>query len=56
VDYRHIFAGPGVFTQKMKPTGLFHTSYVRGVSLQHWLNFDRNTMFEESTEASPVKP
>jgi pyrimidine-specific ribonucleoside hydrolase len=29
---------------------------VRGVSLQHWLNFDRNTMFEETTEAAPAKP
>ena len=29
---------------------------VRGVSLQHWLNFDRNTMFEETNETAPVKP
>jgi pyrimidine-specific ribonucleoside hydrolase len=29
---------------------------VRGVSLQHWLNFDRNTMFEETAEAAPAKP
>ena len=29
---------------------------VRGVSLQHWLNFDRRTMFEEAEEAAPIKP
>lgn len=29
---------------------------VRGVSLQHWLNFDRNTIFEEASETVSVKP
>ena len=29
---------------------------VRGVSLKHWLNFDRNTMFDETLEGAPVKP
>ncbi len=29
---------------------------VRGVSLQHWLNFDRHTMFEEASETVPAKP
>jgi len=29
---------------------------VRGVSLQHWLNFDRNTMFEETSETVSAKP
>ncbi len=29
---------------------------VRGVSLRHWLNFDRTTMFEETLEAASVIP
>jgi len=29
---------------------------VRGVSLRHWLNFDRATMFEETVESDAVKP
>jgi len=29
---------------------------VRRVSLQHWLNFDRNTMFEEMEETTITKP
>lgn len=29
---------------------------VRGVSLKHWLNFDRTTMFEETMETAVVKP
>ena len=29
---------------------------VRGVSLKHWLNFDRTTMFEETMESDAVKP
>jgi pyrimidine-specific ribonucleoside hydrolase len=29
---------------------------VRGVSLRHWLNFDRTTMFDETLEGAPVKP
>ncbi len=29
---------------------------VRGVSLQHWLNFDRNTMFEEISEDTLKQP
>jgi pyrimidine-specific ribonucleoside hydrolase len=29
---------------------------VRGVSLKHWLNFDRTTMFEETLEGGAVKP
>ncbi len=29
---------------------------VRGVSLKHWLNFDRTTMFEETIETVAVKP
>jgi hypothetical protein len=29
---------------------------VRGVSLKHWLNFDRTTMFEEAMEGGAVKP
>ena len=28
---------------------------VRGVSLKHWLNFDRNTMFDETEEAAPPR-
>ena len=28
---------------------------VRGVSLKHWLNFDRTTMFEETEEAAPPR-
>ena len=29
---------------------------VRVVSLKHWLNFDRTTMFEETMETATVKP
>jgi pyrimidine-specific ribonucleoside hydrolase len=29
---------------------------VRGVSLKHWLNFDRTTMFEETVEGEAIKP
>ena len=29
---------------------------VRGVSLKHWLNFDRSTMFDETVEGALVKP
>ena len=29
---------------------------VRGVSLKHWLNFDRTTMFEETVEGGMVTP
>ena len=29
---------------------------VRGVSLKHWLNFDRTTMFEETLEGGTVTP
>jgi pyrimidine-specific ribonucleoside hydrolase len=29
---------------------------VRGVSLKHWLNFDRTTMFDETMESGPAKP
>jgi len=29
---------------------------VRTVSLKHWLDFDRNTMFEELEETVPTKP
>ena len=29
---------------------------VRGVSLQHWLNFDRTTMFEETAQGGSVTP
>jgi pyrimidine-specific ribonucleoside hydrolase len=29
---------------------------VRTVSLQHWLNFDRGTMFDEAEETTPAKP
>jgi len=29
---------------------------VRGVSLKHWLDFDRTTMFEETMERRPVTP
>jgi pyrimidine-specific ribonucleoside hydrolase len=29
---------------------------VRTVSLQHWLNFDRHTMFDETEGAAPAKP
>ena len=29
---------------------------VRGVSLKHWLNFDRATMFEETVEGESVNP
>ena len=29
---------------------------VRGVSLKHWLNFDRTTMFEETVEGGSVTP
>jgi len=29
---------------------------VRGVSLKHWLNFDRTTMFEEAVEGGSVTP
>lgn len=28
---------------------------VRGVSLKHWLNFDRNTMFDETEETAPPR-
>ena len=29
---------------------------VRTVSLKHWLDFDRNTMFDETEETMPAKP
>jgi pyrimidine-specific ribonucleoside hydrolase len=29
---------------------------VRGISLKHWLNFDRATMFEETVEGGAVTP
>ena len=29
---------------------------VRAVSLKHWLNFDRDSMFDETEETAPAKP
>lgn len=53
---RRIAADMSALEKKHGGTPPSYFQEVRTGSLQHWLNFDRHTMFDETEEAAPAKP